>query len=117
MTLPRALYIPWAIVWSMFCFSGAFADSSEVWELRFLLAEAIIEVEHSGQEIHGVVLLKEPFRGIAPYHFNGRIEGDMVEASHSSGHSFRGKMINSMEVTGVLTTKTGIRLNLTAKRR
>jgi hypothetical protein len=117
LTLLRALCIPWAIVWGMFCFSGAIADASEVWESKYLFAGAVIELEHSEQDIHGVVFLKEPFREVATYHFKGRIEGDVVEASHYSGHYFRGKVVGNGEIAGVLTTRTGIRLNLTAKRR
>jgi hypothetical protein len=117
LTLLRAQYIPWAIVWGMFFFSGALADSSEVWESRYLFATAVIELEYQGQDIHGVMFLKEPFREAATYHFKGRIEDEVVEASHDSGHYFRGKVVGNGEIAGVLTTRTGKHLNLTAKRR
>ncbi|MBU1564639.1 MAG: hypothetical protein KJ630_03295 [Proteobacteria bacterium] len=117
MMLLRAQYIPWAFVLGMFFFSGALGNSSEVWESRYLLAKAVIELEHEGQDIHGVVFLKEPFREVAPYHFKGSIEGDVVKASHYSGHCFRGKVVDNGEIAGILTTRTGIRLNLKANRR
>lgn len=101
----------------MLCFSGALADSYEVWESRFLLADVLIELEQSGQDIQGVLFLEEPFRDVATYHFKGIMEGDVVEASHYSGHSFCGRMVGSGEIAGVLTTRGGMRLNITAKRR
>lgn len=109
--------IPWAILLGMLCFSEVLGGSSEVWEARYLFAKAVIELEHEGQEIHGVVFLKEPFREVATYHFKGRIEEDRVTASHYSGHSFQGRVADNGEVVGTLTTKKGASLHLEAKRR
>lgn len=109
--------IPWAILMGVLCFSEVLGGSSEVWEARYLLAKAVIELRHEGQEIHGVVFLKEPFRKVATYHFKGWIEEDRVTAWHFSGHSFQGRVADNGEVVGSLTTKKGTILHLAAKRR
>lgn len=99
---------------------GAFAsgaDSTEAWEARYLFSRAVAQMEREGNRMWGVVFLEEPFREVSTYHFSGTIEGDAVSASHYTGHSFQGKFIGDDEISGVLTTRTGIRITLKAKRR
>ena len=95
----------------------AMAGSVEIWEARYLLAVATAEMERNGEEIHGVVNVKEPLREANTYHFNGTIKGDVVLASHYSGHSFCGKLIGERKISGVLTTRTGTRMEMKAERR
>lgn len=93
------------------------AAASEIWESRYLLAEAVAEVEQTGQTVRGVLFVRQPLREVWIYHFTGTIEGDVLEASHHSGHRFVGKLVNEREITGVVTTRTGTRLTITARKR
>ena len=93
------------------------AEASEIWESRYLLAEAVAEVEQTGQTVRGVLFVRQPLREVWIYHFTGTIEGDVLEASHHSGHRFVGKLVNEREITGVVTTRTGTRLTITARKR
>lgn len=117
MTTLRVLFAVWVLVWGILGSQEAVARSSKVWESRYLFAEAIAEIEQNGQAIRGVLLLKQPFCEAWSYHFAGTITDGAVEAFHHSGHYFAGKLVNDREITGILTTKTGTRLTITARRR
>ena len=117
MTTLRVLFAVWLLVWGILGSQRAVAGSSKVWESRYLFAEAIAEIEQNGQAIWGVLLLKQPFCEVWSFHFTGTIAADAVEASHHSGHHFVGKLVNDREITGILTTKTGMCLTITARRR
>jgi len=69
-------------------------------------------VERRRDDIRGVVYVYRLFGKKDTYHFQGKIEGTSVVASHTSGHVFRGKIIPGRKVTGVLTTSSGIRIPL-----
>jgi hypothetical protein len=96
---------------------SATAGSFEIWEARYLLAVATAEVERNGDDIRGVVYVKEPLREAYTYHFSGTIRGGRVLASHYEGHSFCGKVTGDGEISGVLTTSTGTRIEMQAARR
>jgi hypothetical protein len=105
--------LAWGILGSQICVAVA----SEIWESRYLFAEAVAEVVRSGDTVRGVLFLKEPFREISTYHFTGTINGDVLRAAHHSGHWFVGKLVNDGEITGTLTARTGTQLTITARRR
>jgi hypothetical protein len=111
------LYILLGILWGGGPASDAAADPVDVWEIRFLWNKAVIEVESYEPNLQGVLFLKEPFCSIATYHFKGTVSGAAIEGRHYSGHSFQGKRISDEKISGILTTRTGIRLHVTAKRR
>ena len=69
-------------------------------------------VERKGSDLRGVVYVYPLFGGKDTYHFNGKINGNRVVASHSNGHVFRGTLTPERKVKGVLTTSRGVRIPL-----
>ncbi|MDQ7785509.1 MAG: hypothetical protein RDU20_21685 [Desulfomonilaceae bacterium] len=69
-------------------------------------------VERMGDAVRGVVYVLPPFGGKNTYHFQGRIQGNRVMASHHSGHVFHGEIVGGSRVVGVVTTRQGRRIPL-----
>jgi hypothetical protein len=115
--LLRILCIFWILHLGPLCTPAASADEVEVWESWYLCARATAEIKRSGSVIQGVLSVIQPFQDVWTYHFTGAIADDTVEASHYSGHRFVGKLVNEGEVSGVLTTRTGMSFTITARRR
>ncbi|MHC1745072.1 MAG: hypothetical protein AB9873_18870 [Syntrophobacteraceae bacterium] len=99
------------------CTPAASVDDVEVWESWYLCARATAEIKRTGSVIQGVLSVRQPFQDDWIYHFTGSVAGDTVEASHYSGHRFVGKLVSEREVSGVVTTRTGISFTITATRR
>lgn len=98
--------------------AGAAADENcaGVWKMRHLFVTAKAGVEQEGSRIRGVAHVQGLCGRIDVYHFAGTfLDGD-VQAFHSDGHSFRGRFSGPEEISGVLTTKTGMRLEIRAAR-
>jgi hypothetical protein len=113
----RILCILWILHLGALQTSATTSEGLEVWESWYLFAKATAQIERSGSMIRGVLFVRQPFHEVWAYHFTGVIEDDWVEASHYSGHRFAGKLVNEHEITGVVTTRTGTSLTITARRR
>ena len=91
-------------------------DFRGVWKMRHLFVTAVAGVERDGNAIHGVARVYGLSGKVDTYHFSGTVLEDRIEASHADGHFFRGRLVGPEEVSGVLITKTGIRLDIRAER-
>lgn len=92
-------------------------DLTGTWESSYFLADILIEVKQKRDRIRGKVVISRLIGGDNSYHFRGRVTEDgSIEASHTSGHTFSGKLTARNKGTGVLTTKNGTTLNITGKR-
>ena len=66
--------------------------------------------------ISGVATVTSLFGQKDLYHFDGAVNGDVVQARHYKGRSFFGKVVGPDRIRGVLTLKSGMKLKLSAKR-
>jgi len=79
-------------------------------DLNLMGVEVKGTVERLGHRLRGVAHVYRVLGGKDTYHFTGRIKGNQIVASHTSGHHFRGHMTRGGELDGVLITKGGLRL-------
>ena len=93
---------------------GSDWDMSGNWETRVMGQKVKGTVKRLGNDINGVLYVYPPFGKKWTFHYTGKIEGDKVEASHTDGHVFRGKIKPDKRVEGVLTTKDGYRFPVSA---
>ncbi|MCE5244750.1 MAG: hypothetical protein ABFD98_15425 [Syntrophobacteraceae bacterium] len=89
-------------------------ECTGVWKMRHLFVTAKAGVEQEGSRIRGVAHVQGLSGRIDAYHFAGTFHGGEITAFHSDGHSFRGRFSGPEEISGVLTTKTGMRLEIRA---
>ena len=87
------------------------------WETHIMGARVKGYVEHSGNDIRGVVHIYPPLGKKRTYHFTGKVSGDGVFGSHADGHQFQGRFTSPQQVEGILTTKNGQRIPVTMSRR
>ena len=74
-------------------------------------------VQQQGNNISGVAYIYRPFGKKSTYHFNGRIDKGRVVASHFQGHVFHGRVDGRGRLQGVITTRKGHRISISAPRR
>lgn len=117
MTFLRMVCILGILHLGLLCAPAVSAEDVEVWESYYLVAKATAEVKRTGSAVQGVLTVKQPFQDDWIYHFTGSVADDRVEAAHYSGHRFSGKLVNDGEVSGVVTTRTGMTFTISAKRR
>ncbi|MDR3319684.1 MAG: hypothetical protein LBS77_01725 [Desulfovibrio sp.] len=68
-------------------------------------------------DIRGVVYLRRMNGKMDVYHIVGTIHDNKIEASHSSGHTFEGKLVTPDTVKGVITLKSGLKIELGGMRK
>ncbi|MDR1659562.1 MAG: hypothetical protein LBR94_04360 [Desulfovibrio sp.] len=66
--------------------------------------------------IRGVLRLRLKNGKVDVYHFAGVIHGYEIEASHSSGHKFRGELVAPDRVEGVIVLKNGMKIEISGRR-
>lgn len=66
--------------------------------------------------VRGVVNLHLANGETDVYHIVGNIKNNEIEASHSSGHTFKGRLLSSDKVEGVISLKNGMRIKVDGKR-
>jgi hypothetical protein len=102
----------------VFCFP---ADSQQnvagTWETWIMGHKLQANISQEGDVIGGVAYIFGPDGKKVTYHFNGHVQNGKLEAVHSDGHSFSGKLINSGEIAGTIKAASGRQLNLTLTRR
>jgi len=84
------------------------------WETEVMGVRVKGNAQRRNNEIRGVLHIYPPLSHKWTYHWNGRIEGDSVIASHTDGHVFRGSITPERTVVGTLTTKEGRKIPLQA---
>ncbi len=74
------------------------------------------KIEQAGTDIRGVAYVYASGKKNT-YHFTGTVNGDRVQAIHTSGHVFNGNVTPGGDLVGVLKTKGGHSLSVHAARR
>lgn len=92
----------WAVDWS----------SPRSWETHVMGVKVKGMVQRKLNDIKGVLHIYQPMGKKLTYHFTGIVDGNKVQASHTDGHVFQGRITDERKVEGVLTTKAGHRIPL-----
>lgn len=87
-------------------------DLAGTWETRHLLDRITARVEQQGDHFSGLVVIHQFLGDESTYHFTGTVKNHIIDASHYQGHVFHGKILPDGKVTGALTTKSGIRIEI-----
>ena len=66
--------------------------------------------------VRGVVHLRLYNGKVDVYHIDGTVRNNDIEAHHSSGHSFKGRLASADKVEGVISLKNGMNIRLEGKR-
>ncbi|MGN0009129.1 MAG: hypothetical protein ACI33N_05695 [Desulfovibrionaceae bacterium] len=66
--------------------------------------------------MRGVLLLQLANGDVDVYHVHGKKHGDELQATHPSGHSFRGSLDSPTAVQGVISLKNGMNISLRGRR-
>lgn len=67
--------------------------------------------------VRGVLHLRLANGKTDVYHIVGNVKNNEIEASHSSGHTFKGHLLSSDKVEGVISLKNGMKIKVDGKRR
>jgi hypothetical protein len=97
--------------------AGSQQNVSGKWETWVMGHRLQANISQAGRVIGGVAYIFGPDGHKVTYHFNGHVKDGILEAVHSDGHSFAGKLVNSREIAGTITAASGRQLNLTLTRR
>ena len=66
--------------------------------------------------VRGVVHLRLYNGKVDVYHIDGTVHDNEIEAHHSSGHSFKGRLVSPDTVEGVISLKNGMKIQLKGER-
>lgn len=66
--------------------------------------------------VRGVLHLRLANGKTDVYHIVGNVKNNEIEAWHSSGHTFKGRLLSSDKVEGVISLKNGMRIKVDGKR-
>ncbi|WP_241160201.1 hypothetical protein [Desulfovibrio sp. ZJ369] len=66
--------------------------------------------------VRGVLHLRLANGKTDVYHIVGTVKNNEIQASHSSGHTFRGRLLASDKVQGVISLKNGMKIKVDGKR-
>jgi hypothetical protein len=97
--------------------TGSAADAGGVWDANVMGAKIRAYVEQKGSQLSGVAKVRTPNGKRSTYHFAGSINGNQVQVAHYTGHSFSGTLTGPRKMVGVLKTRNGQSVSVTAKRR
>ena len=67
-------------------------------------------------KVRGVVHLRLYNGKVDVYHIDGTVQNNDIEAHHSSGHKFKGRLASADTVEGVISLKNGMNIKLEGKR-
>ncbi len=100
------------------CFPASSQQNvSGTWETWVMGHKLQANISQEGGVIGGVAYVFGPDGHKVTYHFNGHVKNGRLDAVHSDGHSFSGKLVNSREIAGTITAASGRHLNVTLTRR
>ncbi len=74
-------------------------------------------IQQDGNQLSGFAKVRAPTGKRSTYHFAGSINGTHVQVAHHHGHSFTGTLVGPRKMVGVLRTKNGESVSVTARRR
>ena len=74
-------------------------------------------VDQKGAKINGVAYVYPLFGKKTTYHFSGSVKGGRIVASHHQDHSFSGSVNRQGLLQGVVRTRKGQKISISAWRR
>lgn len=86
------------------------------WETWVFGHKLEANIEQHGAVISGVAYIFGPDGHKVTYHFNGHLQNGRLQAVHSDGHSFSGRLLNSGQLAGTVKAASGRQLNVTMSR-
>jgi hypothetical protein len=96
---------------------GYAADAGGVWDAKVMGAKIRAYVEQHGTMLSGVARVSAPNGKKSTYHFTGSVNGNQIQVAHHKGHSFSGNITGPRTMVGVLRTRNGQSVSVTASRR
>ena len=67
-------------------------------------------------KVRGVVHLRLYNGKVDVYHIVGSVQNNEIQARHSSGHTFKGRLVSASKVEGVIKLKNGMKVRLEGTR-
>ncbi|WP_291440856.1 hypothetical protein [Desulfovibrio sp.] len=67
-------------------------------------------------KVRGVVHLRLYNGKVDVYHIVGSVQNNEIQARHSSGHTFKGRLVSANKVEGVIKLKSGMKVRLEGTR-
>lgn len=93
------------------------AEVTELWTGSLYTSTFRVGLCFSAQgKVRGVLHLRLANGQVDVYHFEGSVKDNAIEASHSSGHRFKGRLSASDKVEGTISLKNGMKIKLEGKR-
>ena len=97
--------------------SGNPVEVRELWTGSLYSSTYRVGVCFSAQgKVRGVVHLRLYNGKVDVYHIDGTVQNNDIEAHHSSGHKFKGRLASADTVEGVISLKNGMNIKLEGKR-
>lgn len=97
--------------------SSPFGEMSELWTGALYTSTYRVGVCVSANgAVRGALLLRLADGQIDEYHFSGTVKNNHIEARHSSGHQFSGRLVSRERVEGRISLKNGMNIFLEGKR-
>ena len=97
--------------------SGSPVEVRELWTGSLYSSTYRVGVCFSAQgTVRGVVQLRLYNGKVDVYHIDGTVLNNDIEAHHSSGHKFKGRLVSADTVEGVISLKNGMNVRLEGKR-
>lgn len=97
--------------------TGSPVEVRELWTGSLYSSTYRVGVCFSAQgTVRGVVQLRLYNGKVDVYHIDGTVQNNDVEAHHSSGHKFKGRLVSADTVEGVISLKNGMNVRLEGKR-
>lgn len=97
--------------------SGSPVEVRELWTGSLYSSTYRVGLCFSAQgKVRGVVQLRLYNGKVDVYHIDGTVQNNDVEAHHSSGHKFKGRLASADTVEGVISLKNGMNIKLEGKR-
>ena len=97
--------------------SGRPVEVRELWTGSLYSSTYRVGVCFSAQgTVRGVVQLRLYNGKVDVYHIDGTVQNNEIEAHHSSGHKFKGRLASADTVEGVISLKNGMNIKLEGKR-
>ena len=97
--------------------AGGPVEVRELWTGSLYSSTYRVGVCFSAQgTVRGVVQLRLYNGKVDVYHIDGTVQNNDVEAHHSSGHKFKGRLVSADSVEGVISLKNGMNVRLEGKR-
>ena len=97
--------------------SGSPVEVRELWTGSLYSSTYRVGVCVSAQgNVRGVVQLRLYNGKVDVYHIDGTVQNNEIEAHHSSGHKFKGRLASADTVEGVISLKNGMNIKLEGKR-